>query len=311
MRTLVVTPLYHRYAQSLASILALESDAPVDYLMLAYDDPYEGNDVMGAYANITRKVNHARDVMLAGDYDQMLIVEDDMVVPPDALTRLAATGADVAYGLTCWRHGIPHWSPCLSGIDDRGKPVSLASDPAAARAAWGAVIDVAGVGTFCTLIQRRVLEALAFRLNPDMPPQCCDWWLAVDCQRHGFTQRADLGVVCGHITPRPTPRIIWPDNGKRLWRPELLSVVPDRATPQERAVTWAPYLYHGERLMERKIAVVYAGAGQYLPGVPAADMTEDEWLALPAETRARALELDLYQVAAPESATPPSPNEEA
>ncbi len=221
MRTLVVTALWHRYPQSLDSILALESDGPLDYLMLAYDDPHDAATVMGAYANITGKYNHARDVMLAGDFEQMLLIEDDMIVPTNALNRLAAADADVAYGLTCWRHGRPGWSPRIT-LDASGRVDNLSAYPAEARAAWGKVIDVAGVGTFCTLIRRRVMEKLEFRLS-DTLDVCCDWWLAVDCQRYGFSQRADLGVVCGHISPDPSPRVIWPDvEERKLWRMELL-----------------------------------------------------------------------------------------
>lgn len=43
--------------------------------------------------------------------------------------------------------------------------------------------------------------------------------------------------------------------------------------------------------------VVYIGAGAYLAGVPARDMTLDEWEALDPADRATALALDLYQVA--------------
>lgn len=229
MRTLVVTALWHRWPQSLASILALESDGPLDFLMLANDDPHMGEGPMSGYRNLCGKLNHARDVALAGDFDQMLLVEDDMIVPKDALTRLTAADADVAYGLTCWRHGKPGWSARLS-LKGNGDVANLSDRPDLARAAWGKVMDVAGVGTFCTLIQRRVMERMAFRLS-DSLPVCCDWWLAVDCQRYGLTQRADLGVVCGHIKPDPTPRVIWPDaEERRLWRVELLPSTSARAT---------------------------------------------------------------------------------
>lgn len=229
MRTLIVTALWHRYQRSLNSILSLESADPVDYLMLAYDDPHYGEGAMSGYRNLTRKLNHARDVFLAGKYGQMLLVEDDMIVPADALNRLQATKADVAYGLTCWRHGKPGWSPRIT-LDASGRVDNLFSYPLQARASWGKVIDVAGVGTFCTLIQRRVVEALPFRLSEDLAV-CCDWWFAVDCQREGFLQRADLGVVCGHIHPEPTPRVIWPDiQEKRLWRVELMPSTSGQAT---------------------------------------------------------------------------------
>lgn len=42
--------------------------------------------------------------------------------------------------------------------------------------------------------------------------------------------------------------------------------------------------------------VIYIGAGDYLAGVPARDMTIDEWEALDQSDRDAALALDLYQV---------------
>jgi hypothetical protein len=74
------------------------------------------------------------------------------------------------------------------------------------------------VGMACTLIRRHVLERLAFRLQPDAV-ECCDWWLARDARAAGWSQRADLGLVCGHISPTPSPRVLWPDKDEpRLWR---------------------------------------------------------------------------------------------
>lgn len=182
----------------------------------------DGDVHANPYQNITDKYNRGRDMALDLEYEAMLCLEDDMVVPPDALTRLLALDADIAYGLTVWRHGRPGWSARLS-LDGQGRVANLSDDPEAARAAWGTTMDVAGVGTFCTLIKRRVLEALPFRLDPQWPSLCCDWWLSVDAPAHGFTQRADLGVVCGHITIDPTPRVLWPAvEPSRLWRVELL-----------------------------------------------------------------------------------------
>lgn len=54
--------------------------------------------------------------------------------------------------------------------------------------------------------------------------------------------------------------------------------------------------------MAEPTGVRYIGAGDYLPGVPARDLTADEWAALGADTQALALSLGLYIVATPPSA---------
>ena len=214
---LIVTPRFHHWPQALASHERLETPCAVGRLSLV-----EGDTAPNPYVNITGKYNRGRQMALELGYDALLCLEDDMIVPPDALTRLLACDADIAYGLTVWRHGKPGWSTRLA-LGEDGALRNLSDYPDAARALWGKVVDVAGTGTFCTLVRRRVLEALPWRVDAAFPSLCCDWWLSVDAQRAGFSQKADLGVVCGHITREPTARVLWPDaTATRLWRVELL-----------------------------------------------------------------------------------------
>ena len=214
---LIVTPRFHHWPQALASHDALDTPCAVARLSLV-----EGDTDPNPYVNITGKYERGRQMALELGYDALLCLEDDMIVPPDALARLLAVDADIVYGLTVWRHGRPGWSTRLALTAD-GQAVNLSDYPDEARARWGTVVDVAGTGTFCTLIRRRVFEALPWRVDPAWPTLCCDWWLSVDAQRLGFRQRADLGCVCGHITREPTPRVLWPDARQaRLWRVELL-----------------------------------------------------------------------------------------
>jgi hypothetical protein len=70
------------------------------------------------------------------------------------------------------------------------------------------IIEIAGVGLGCTAIQRHVLETIPFTRRGQA---CNDWYFAVDCQYHDFVQRCDMGLVCGHMTTDPSPRILWPD----------------------------------------------------------------------------------------------------
>lgn len=47
---------------------------------------------------------------------------------------------------------------------------------------------------------------------------------------------------------------------------------------------------------ERVIYAHYVGNGSYLPGLPACDMTREEWDIQPEDLRELALELGLYEV---------------
>lgn len=200
MRVLIFTPLSRRHPPALESIAAIEWDGPVDWLWLsAGDEP-------GAhrYDNVTRKYQAARLFALEHNYDAMLTVEDDIIVPPTALKSLVALGAAVAYGLTVWRHPPHRWSAVLELGPDHH--VSLDQFPNHAAKSWGTALEVAGCGLFCTLIRREVLEQLDFHREGE---PCCDWDFALDLARLGIRQVANLSVVCGHIL-EDGQRAAWP-----------------------------------------------------------------------------------------------------
>lgn len=188
------------------------------------DNPYF--DSNGRH-NIAHNFNKARKWVLDNGYDYLFTIESDMIIPPDALSKLLDVcenqGADVAYGLYVFRNSST-WSAWTELDMNHGR--SIRKDEAAAKAAWGTVIDVAGVGTGCTLIKREVLEALPFRTDEMNPDVHHDWVFAHDLQQHGFKQKCDMSVVCGHISMKPLPRIIWPDpDAPRLYRNEFLDKI--------------------------------------------------------------------------------------
>ena len=218
MRILVATPVMRGelYKRAWLSWYAMDWNGQVDYSQMI-----GGNDAEQPYDNIVRKYNDARQIALLGGYDALMTVEHDMIVPRDALKRLVGMDADVAYGVYVWRFGFPYWNAYTLLRADRGTPISIQSELALEK--WGQVIDVEGVGNGCTLIRRHVLEAVEFKWSPG-EFGCCDWHLALDCQRLGFVQKCDLGLVCGHIAVDPVHRILWPDPyATGMYRHELLA----------------------------------------------------------------------------------------
>lgn len=219
LKILVVTPLMREmsgktrlYARSLASHYNLEWSYQLDHYQANGGDDYRspGNTV-------TRKYEEARRVFLAGKWDAMLCVEHDNVVPSDALKKLSALDVDIAYGLYILRHGQKVWS----AITDltTWNLTSLSDNPEAARAAWGNVVDVAGIGQGCTLIKRHVLEQFAFR---NWKGVSCDWALAMDARAEGMSQKCDTSVIVGHQTLTPSPQTLWPDaSEEKLYRQEF------------------------------------------------------------------------------------------
>ena len=222
MKILVATPVMRgtMYLQAMLSWYRMDWSGQLDFYQMVGGD-YGAHP----YDNVVRKFNEARAVVLENGYDALMTVESDTIVPTDALLRLAAVDADVAYGLYVWRNGFPYWNAYTELDETHGIPISII--PEQMREAWGQVIETKGVGNGCTLIHRHVLEALEFTWA-DGEFGCCDWHLAVDCQKLGFVQKHDMAVVCGHIAVNPVHRILWPDpEVKGGYRSELIENWPE------------------------------------------------------------------------------------
>ncbi len=243
MKILAFTPEHPDYGirpQARTSIQAAIAayGGPIDWLISKSDDPKDT-----PFENVTYHHNKARDIFLAGEYDALLSIEADMILPPTTVEELLKTGADIAYGLYVWRHRPTRWSAYKSLDLWGGESVSYNHNGQDARAAWGKIIDVAGLGMGCTLIKRHVLEKIGFRLHDgthswivdDYAEQykklgfdpyeerrdmvCDDYLLAMDAQHYGFSQKAHCGIVCGHISQREG--VLWPDpTEKELYRIE-------------------------------------------------------------------------------------------
>ena len=97
MKVLVATPVMRGelYKRAWLSWYAMDCNEQIDFYQMVGGD----KDPM-AYNNVVGKYNDARRTMLAGDYDALMTVESDTIVPKDALKRLIAADADVAYGLS-------------------------------------------------------------------------------------------------------------------------------------------------------------------------------------------------------------------
>jgi hypothetical protein len=156
-------------------------------------NPYPGRDVR----NVLAQYNYGRELCLNGRYDALVTVEQDMVLPAEALATLWEDGAAVVYGTYMLRHGRPVINALRhEGNSNLGMSLSLYRG-ALPQAIKAGRMEVSGVGFGCTLIRRSVLAAIPFRLDgfgnaPDMP-------FALDCLRQGIEQIARFDVACGHI----------------------------------------------------------------------------------------------------------------
>lgn len=159
------------------------------------------------YKNNLKKMNQARKLCLEGDYDYLFAVEADMIIPKTALERLhlVLRDADIAYGFYCSRHSSRRWLI----FDEEGLEMSE-SLRKKVLANWGKVIPSWGMGFGCTLIKRKVLEEISFRIEEK--GAAADAYFARDARVKGFVQKHDLGVICGHITQPYPLQVVYPDN---------------------------------------------------------------------------------------------------
>lgn len=207
-RILVVVPMAPGASpvrmQTYSTVAQLRWHGPLDIVWLRDDQPIKPHN-----CNLADKLNQAAQLAIAGDYAGMLIVEADMIVPPDALLCMAEVDADIVYGLYCSRTAGGHpWLYCTH-VDEFG---STWPSVAQRVAAWRRVVPSAGIGTGCTLISLKALTRLPEFRGDDAGGFAPDWYLAIDAARLGLTQAHHMGVVCGHIID--ADHVLWPDVDK-------------------------------------------------------------------------------------------------
>lgn len=207
MKILVFCPTYRRsggtlaiYPDSRESLEALdhgEHDVTVELSVSPSEDKEN---------NVVQQYKRAEALTKQGGYDAVLLFEHDMIVPPDALLKLADVDADVVYGVYLFRHGKPVLN-AFRETSGAGLDQSLQYFPdELAKAREAQVWPVSGLGFGCTFIRSRVFSRVSMRMPdnghyPDGP-------FAADAKRMGFRQVAHFGVVCGHI--RPDGYVLWP-----------------------------------------------------------------------------------------------------
>jgi len=217
MKILLFCPTYELsngslavHKETLASIdnLIIPEGVTVD-VNVSNNNPYPITGVTKQdHENTLYQYRHARQMILEGDYDALLTIEHDMIIPEDALVKMLDTDADVVYGLYMFRHRTPILN-ALRDVKARWVDMSVSFFPELAKKGikqgW---LEVSGSGFGCTLIHRRVLEKLDIRRVENGSHPCPDMPFATDCLRNNFRQICRFDVPCGHIKPDGT--VLWP-----------------------------------------------------------------------------------------------------
>jgi len=155
---------------------------------------YQPADCDNAYKALGYKMERTRKILLAGDWDVLLNIEDDIVVPPDALVRLIEAGYSVTAALF-------HLCPGRSGgikyaarvldpdgpqdSDDRHLEDGRDFTP-------GDIVPVTATGLGCILIAREVLNLVQFDDRGDSG-------FAQQCNLAKIPMVCHTGVYCDHL----------------------------------------------------------------------------------------------------------------
>jgi hypothetical protein len=198
------TPCYRLEPETVEAIHSLRCPAGVESLgwMFQWDNPFDDGRL-----NILHQYQTGRERFLAGEGEALLVVESDIIPPPEMLEKLAALKADCAYGVYRFRaSSVVNVFERYAG-QPRNEGESLSLYPHKLRQAVRAgQVACSGGGLGCVLIRRNVLESINFRLEGDTGH--CDGCFNRDVMRAGFSQMADMSVVCGHKTEYG--EILWP-----------------------------------------------------------------------------------------------------
>lgn len=163
---------------------------------IGLENPYPIPD----HRNVLHQYQLARQVFLAGEYDALLTIEHDNVLPDvDAVQRLLDTPGDVIYAPYLLRHGAPVLNT-WQYIGARGLGMPLDHYPDELKRARKAVRwRISGAGMGCTLFRRRALETIGFEASGDNNP-CPDLGFALAAGRAGFESYARMDVPVAHYS---------------------------------------------------------------------------------------------------------------
>lgn len=186
--------------ETVTAVTSLEWDGEITHVF--QHAPQTGD----ARQDILNQYQRGRELFLSTPATHMLVIESDIIPPRDTLTKLMELDADCAYGVYRFRNTpvINIFNKYSPGARNPGEP--LDNHPHKLRRALQAQrIECSGAGLGCVLIKRHVLKNISFRLAPNAH---CDTWFNLDVFRGGYSQRADMTVVCGHKDEHGA--ILWP-----------------------------------------------------------------------------------------------------
>lgn len=200
---MIFTPVYRLEPETVQALMAQQFNGALT-LHLQRDNPTGDK-----FADHLHQYQRGREAFLAGPYDGLLVIESDIIAPPDALARLIALDCDIAFG--CYVFRSSHVINIMERYYPWPKSARNMGESLTARGLWEAakelgVVDCSGSGLGCILIKRHVIEQSPFLTPPYNG--FFDWQWSQDTYQMGYRMKADTAVICGHKDV--DGRVLWP-----------------------------------------------------------------------------------------------------
>lgn len=141
---------------------------------------------------------------IKGGYDYIMMVDDDVVLPPDALENLLEHEVDVCLGFYA-HQGCFDGKTCLCKPGRRNYDLQYyASELREMRESGIYTLEVKGGGMGCALIRTSVFDRIAYPYfkwvdyDDRHGTLSEDLYFCEECAKAGITIYADTRVACGH-----------------------------------------------------------------------------------------------------------------
>lgn len=153
--------------------------------------------------------NNCAQLMLDGDYTHLMLIDNDVTPPKEALANLLADDLDVVSGYYAHRNKGNEPSP-LTNVCKRGElnySMQYSGDELRAELAKGnEVVRIHGGGMGCILIKRHVFERIDYPWydwvnyrDPNRSMLSEDLYFCERCKQNQIRIYVDTRVGCGHM----------------------------------------------------------------------------------------------------------------